>query len=132
MYDCSFGLSGAFFADTLIELLPQGGGGYVYIADDPDSHRCVVLKMISLGPKTSEMRLIHQKAITSEMAIGLVIAKESRYLVLYAEVFDWMDFYCIKMEYCSMGDLRHQFIKGRIFTEEVELIILFVIILNDF
>jgi serine/threonine protein kinase len=110
----------------LVELLPQGGGGYVYIADDPDSHTRVVLKLISLGPKTSEMRLTHQKAINSEMTIGLVIAKESRYLVLYAEVFDWMDFYCIKMEYCSMGDLQHQFKKRRVFTEKVYLIILFV------
>jgi hypothetical protein len=108
-----------FFADTLIKSLPQSGGGFVFVADDPDSHTQVVLKIIVLGPKTNETRLSRQKMITSEIAIGLFIAKECRYLVSYGEVFEWVDFFCIKMEYCSMGDLQHQFDSGRIFTEEV-------------
>jgi serine/threonine protein kinase len=133
MYDCSFGLCFVFFAVTLIKLLPQGGGGYVFVADDPDLHIHVVLKMISLGPKTSETRLTHQKMINSEITIGLIIAKESRYLILYFEVFEWMDFFCIKMEYCRLGDLQHQFDAGRIFTERVYCIFLFVAyVINNF
>jgi hypothetical protein len=79
----------------------------------------VVLKMIPLGPSGSEIRSSHEKMIRKEIDIGLIIAKKCRYLVSYSEVFEWMDFFCIKMEYYSIGDLQHQFDSGRVFTEEV-------------
>jgi serine/threonine protein kinase len=100
-------------------MLAQGGGGYVFVADDPDLHMEVVLKMIPLGPEGSENRSSFEKMIKREIEIGLIIAKKSRYLVSYIETFDWVDYFCIKMEYCRLGDLKHQFDSGRVFTEEV-------------
>jgi serine/threonine protein kinase len=103
----------------ITKLLHQGGGGYAFVADDPDLHMEVVLKMIPLGPVGSEARSSHEKMIKREIDIGLFIAKKSRYLVSYAETFEWVDYFCIKMEYCRLGDLQHQFDSGRVFTDEV-------------
>jgi serine/threonine protein kinase len=100
-------------------LLDEGGRGYVFVAHDPDLNVDVVLKMILLGPKESVTRISRQEMIDKEIKIGLVVAKESRFLVSYTEVFEWRDCFCIKMEYCILGDLQHQFDVGKIFTEEV-------------
>jgi hypothetical protein len=108
-----------FFADLITKLLKQGGGGgYVCVVNDPDLSMEVVLKIIPLGPAGSMERLSHEKMIKKEMEIGLIIAKKSRYLVLYTETFHWVDYFCIKMEYCRLGDLQYQFDSGRVFTEE--------------
>jgi serine/threonine protein kinase len=107
------------FVDQITKLLEEGGGGYVFVADDPDLRMEVVLKMIPLGPEGGKRRTSHEKMIKREMEIGLIIAKKSRYLVSYTETFDWVDYFCIKMEYCRLGDLQHQFDSGRVFTEEV-------------
>jgi hypothetical protein len=78
----------------------------------------VVLKMIPLGSVGSETRPSHEEMIKREINIGLIIAKKCRYLVSYAETFEWVDYFCIKMEYCKLGDLQHQFDCGRVFTEK--------------
>jgi serine/threonine protein kinase len=108
-----------FFVDQITKLLEQGGGGYVFVAEDPDLRVEVVLKMISLGPEGNTKRSSHEKMIKREMEIGLVIGKKTRYLVSYFETFDWVDYFCIKMEYCRLGDLQQQFDRGRVFTEVV-------------
>jgi serine/threonine protein kinase len=113
-----FNLRTPFFADLITKLLHQGSGGYAFVAYDPDLRMEVVLKMIPLGPVGSETRSSHEKMIKREIDIGLIIAKKSRYLVSYAETFDWVDYFCIKMEYCKLGDLQHQCDSGRVFTEE--------------
>jgi serine/threonine protein kinase len=114
-----------FFADVIKRSLEEGGGGYVFVADDPDLRVEVVLKMIPLGPEGSKKRTSHEKMIRREIEIGLIIAKKSRYLVSYAETFDWVDYFCIKMEYCRLGDLQQQFDSGRVFKEEAYLMPLF-------
>jgi serine/threonine protein kinase len=63
-----------------------------------------------------------------EMKVGLIISKESSHLVSHSEVFEWGDYFCIRMEYCCGGDLQDQFDKERIFTEEVYYLILYEII----
>jgi serine/threonine protein kinase len=78
-----------------------------------------VLKLIALGMKNSKTREINKKAIEKEIQIGMIVAKESPHLVSYSEVFEWQDYFCIKMEYCKMGDLQNQLNQNRIFTEEV-------------
>jgi serine/threonine protein kinase len=108
-----------FVSDVITKLLGQGGGGYAFVADDPDLHMEVVLKMIPLGPVGSEIRSSHERMVRREIDIGLIIAKKSRYLVSYTETFEWENYFCIKMEYCKLGDLQHQLDNGRIFTEKV-------------
>jgi serine/threonine protein kinase len=105
--------------DCITKLLHQGGGGFVYVAKDLLSQTEIVLKLIQLGPKGSESRSTLKKLIESEMKIGLMIAKKSEFLVSYLEIFESGDYFCIKMEYCSLGDLQHQMDIGRIFTEKV-------------
>jgi serine/threonine protein kinase len=105
--------------DCITKLLHQGGGGFVSVANDVDTQAEVVLKLLLLGPKGSESRSAHKKLIEREMRIGLIIAKESEFLVSYLEIFETEDFFCIKMEYCSLGDLQHQLDIGRVFTEKV-------------
>jgi hypothetical protein len=107
-----------FFSDLITKLLHQGGGGFAFVADDPDLRVEVVLKMIPLGPLGSEVRSSHEKMIRREIDIGLIIAKKCRNLVSYAETFEWMDYFCIKMEYCRLGDLQQQFDSGRVFKKE--------------
>jgi hypothetical protein len=75
--------------------------------------------MILLGPKGGESRSALKKLIEREIKIGLVIAKESEFLVSYLEIFESEDYFCIKMEYCILGDLQHQLDIGRVFTEKV-------------
>jgi hypothetical protein len=53
------------------------------------------------------------------MKVGMIVAKECDYLVSYSEIFEWGDYFCIKMEYCSKGDIQSELDKGRVFTEEV-------------
>jgi hypothetical protein len=115
---CSLHLHVKILSDLVTKLLNQGGRCYTFVAHDPDLRVDVVIKMILLGPKESEMRISRQKVIDKEIKIGLVVAKESRYLVSYTEVFEWMDCFCIKMEYCILGDLQRQFDAGKIFSEE--------------
>jgi hypothetical protein len=43
------------------------------------------------------------------------------------EVFEWGDYFCIKMEYCILGDVQQQLDNGKIFKEEVET---FIILIN--
>jgi hypothetical protein len=81
--------------------------------------------MIVLGPIGSETRIANEKMIKRDIDIGLFIAKKSRYLVSYDEAFEWMGYFCIKMEYCRLGDLQQQFDSGRVFTEKAYLIPLF-------
>jgi serine/threonine protein kinase len=72
-----------------------------------------------LGPKGDATRANNQKIIEKEIKVGMIVAKESSNLVSYSEIFECGDFFCIKMEYCSMGDLQNQLEQGHIFTEEV-------------
>jgi hypothetical protein len=51
----------------------------------------------------------------------MLIAKDCDFLISYWEVFEWGDFFCIKMEYCKLGDLQNQLDNERIFTEKVNL-----------
>jgi serine/threonine protein kinase len=88
----------------------------------------IVLKLIGLGPKGGNLRNNNQKVIRKEIEIGMMIAKECEYLVSYSEIFEWGDYFCIKMEYFENGDLETQFNKNRIFTEEVFLSFLFFIL----
>jgi serine/threonine protein kinase len=106
-------------ADCITKVLRRGGGGFVYVANDLDTQAEIVLKLIQLGPKGSESRSDNKKLIEREMKIGLIIAKESEFLVSYLEIFETEDCFCIKMEYCVLGDLQHQFDIGRVFTEKV-------------
>jgi hypothetical protein len=115
----------SFFADLITKLLHQGGGGFAFVANDPDLHVEVVLKMIVLGPVGGETRIANEKVIKRDIDIGLFIAKRSKYLVSYAETFEWVDYFCIKMEYCRLGDLQQQFDSGRVFKEEAYLMPLF-------
>jgi serine/threonine protein kinase len=112
----------------ITKLLHQGGGGYAFVADDPDLHVEVVLKMIPLGPVGSETRIENEKKIKRDIDIGLFIAKKSKHLVSYDEAFEWVDYFCIKMEYCRLGDLQRQLDSGRTFTEKAYLIPFFLII----
>jgi serine/threonine protein kinase len=106
-------------ADCITKILHQGGGGFVYVAKDSDTQAEVVLKLILLGPKGSESRSANKKLIEREMKIGLIFAKESEFLVSYLEIFESEDYFCIKMEYCILGDLQHQLDNSRVFTEKV-------------
>jgi hypothetical protein len=83
------------------------------VANDPDDNIDIVLKMIQLGPKDSESRSSHQKMIEKEIKVGMIVAKECNY------IFEWGDFFCIKMEYCINGDIEESLSKGRIFSEIV-------------
>jgi serine/threonine protein kinase len=75
--------------------------------------------MIVLGPKGNASRTSNRKTIEKEIKVGMIIAKECPHLISYSEVFEWGDYFCIKMEYCKMGDLENQLNQKRIFTEEV-------------
>jgi serine/threonine protein kinase len=105
--------------DYITRLLHEGGGGFVYVANDLDKQAEIVLKLIQLGPKGNESRSALKKLIEREMKIGLIIAKESEFLVSYLEIFESEDYFCIKMEYCSLGDLQHQLDVGKVFAEKV-------------
>jgi hypothetical protein len=100
-------------------LLPQGGGGFVFVAKDSEVDEEIVLKLIQLGPKGNESRESYRKALEKEMRIGLIIANECKFLVSYSDIFGYGDYFCIKMEYCVLGDLRHQLDAGKVFTEDV-------------
>jgi serine/threonine protein kinase len=99
--------------------LGHGGGGYALVVIDPDLHSEFVLKLIVLGRKGSDLRLKHQKMIEKEIRVGMIVAKESFHLVSYIEIFEWEYCFCIKMEYCSNGDVQKQLDEGHAFTEEV-------------
>jgi hypothetical protein len=86
---------------------------------DSGTDREIVIKLIGLGDKGSEWGSTHEKMIEKEIKIGLMIAKESKFVVSYLDIFEWEDYFCIKMEYCILGDLEHQLNLGKIFTEEV-------------
>jgi serine/threonine protein kinase len=109
--------------DLTKKALGQGGSGFVFVAEDGDDKIEIALKLIPLGPKGSEEREMNQKEIEKEMKIGMIVAKESPFLVSYSEIFEWGDYFCIKMEYCQLGDLQTQIDKKRIFTELVKILI---------
>jgi hypothetical protein len=54
-----------------------------------------------------------------EMKVGLIVAKECKYLISYSEVFEWRDGFCIKMEYCNDGDFQSALDNKKSFTEEI-------------
>jgi hypothetical protein len=105
--------------DVINGQLTDGGGGLAFVINDPDLHLEFVLKMIVLGPKGNALRIDIQKKIEKEIRVGMMIGKKSPHLVLYSEIFEWGDYFCIKMEYCKMGDLQNQLNQKRVFTEEV-------------
>jgi serine/threonine protein kinase len=107
--------------DLIKKELIHGGSGFAFVVDDPDLHLEFVLKLIMLGSKKSVSRTKNQKMIEKEMKVGMIVAKECSHLVSYSEIFEWGDYFCIKMEYCEMGDLQNQLDQNRIFTEEVNL-----------
>jgi serine/threonine protein kinase len=105
--------------DIVSKQLAAGGSGLAYVATDPDLNTEIVLKLILLGPKGSASRTTNQKTIEKEIKVGMMVANECFHLVSYSEVFEWGDYFCIKMEYCKGGDLQDQIEKGHIYTEEV-------------
>jgi hypothetical protein len=79
-----------------------------------------ILKLIVLRTKNNESGNNNNKElIEKEMKIGMIVAKESDFLVSNLEIFEWEDYFCIKMKYCSKGDIQSKFEEGRTFTEEV-------------
>jgi serine/threonine protein kinase len=52
----------------------------------------------------------------------MFVAKECDHLISYWEIFEWENYFCIKMEYCENGDIQKEIDKGRIFSEEVEIL----------
>jgi hypothetical protein len=73
-----------------------------------------------LGRKGTEFRDLNKKMIEKEIRVGMIVAKECEYLISYSEIFDWEDYFCIKMEYCSAGDIKKQIIDShRVFTQDV-------------
>jgi serine/threonine protein kinase len=99
--------------------LKHGGGGFVYVANDPDGNLEIVLKLIILGAKKNEAGNNNKELMEKEMKVGMIVAKECDFLVSYLEIFEWEDYLCMKMEYCLKGDIESKFEEGRIFTEEV-------------
>jgi serine/threonine protein kinase len=95
--------------------------GHVYIVEDPDMIINAVLKLILLEPNGSEneSKKNFQRMIERITKIGKLITKECDYFVSYLEVFEWKNFFCIKMEYFNNGSLQFQIDNKRIFTEEV-------------
>jgi serine/threonine protein kinase len=121
------------FSEPVLDLIKKelihGGSGFAFVVDDPDLHLEFVLKLIMLGSKESASRAKNQKMIQKEMSVGMVVAKECSHLVSYSEIFEWSDYFCIKMEYCELGDLQNQLDQNRVFTEEVNLS--FSILINN-
>jgi serine/threonine protein kinase len=107
------------FVDLINKVLTHGAAGYTFVVHDPDLQDEFVLKLIPFGPEDSPSRNNNKKTIEKEMKVGLIVAKESKFLVQYSEIFQWGDFFCIKMEYCCQGDLQNQLDNGKFFTEEV-------------
>jgi serine/threonine protein kinase len=103
----------------ITKLLTQGGGGFAFVAKDAEVDEEVVLKLIQLGPKGNESRKTFQKELEREMKIGLIIASQCKFLISYSEIFEYGDYFCIRMEYCVLGDLKHQLDSGKVFAEEV-------------
>jgi serine/threonine protein kinase len=101
--------------DTIKRFLHQGLGVEVYVVEDPDLNTNVVIKVFDFNTEESEIII---KMFKKETEVGLRV-KESRYFVHYLEQFKSENYWCIKMEYCSEGDIKKQIYNGRIFTEEV-------------
>jgi hypothetical protein len=105
---------------VILRELNHNERGCVCVANDPDiANLEIVLKLIILGAKDSESRNRNKETIEKEMKIGMIVAKECDYLVSYSEIFEWGDYFCIKMEYCLKGVIQSELDKKRIFTEEV-------------
>jgi serine/threonine protein kinase len=113
------------YPDLVKKELEHGVSGYVYVVEDPVDHVEAVLKLIPLGPRNGDRRMENQKTIEKEIKVGLLVARECPHLVSYWETFEWRDFFCIKMEYCQMGDLENRVKKDYIFSEEVQFFFLF-------
>jgi serine/threonine protein kinase len=107
------------FVDLVNKILTHGASGFTFVVLDPDLHDEFVLKLIPFGPEESLSRTNNKKTIEKEIKVGLIVAKESKFLVQYSEIFQWEDFFCIKMEYCRQGDLQNQLDNEKFFTEEV-------------
>jgi hypothetical protein len=104
--------------DTIKQELHHGAT-FVFVVDDPDINEDVVLKLIPLSLDGNESTKKYQKMIEKEIKVGMLISKECKYLVSYLEIFEWKNFFCIKMEYFRNRDIKFQLDNGRIFTEEV-------------
>jgi hypothetical protein len=85
--------------DCITKLLHQGGGGFVFVANDSDTQCEVVLKLIVFRPKGSEARFAHKKFIEREIKIRFIIAKESEFFLSYFEIFETEHSFRIKMQY---------------------------------
>jgi serine/threonine protein kinase len=103
-------------------LLAQGSSGLTFVAidDNEENEGEVVLKMMLLGKKDSPEGDSISKKIKNEIEIGMIISKDCPFLVSYFQTFEWGEYFCIKMEYCKLGDLQDQLNSKRIFTEEVK------------
>jgi serine/threonine protein kinase len=119
------------YLDLVKEELHHGGMGLAYVVDDPDVGGEAVLKLIPLGAKNSEARVQNQIIIEREIKVGILIAKECPQLVSYSETFEWGDYFCIKMEYCKVGDLQNRLKSGYVFSEEVQFFFLFAFLLFE-
>jgi hypothetical protein len=75
--------------DLTKKSLGQGGSGFAFVAKDEDEEMEIVLKLIPLGPKGSKEREVSQKMIEKEIKIGMIIAKETSFLISYSEIFEW-------------------------------------------
>jgi serine/threonine protein kinase len=107
------------FVDLIKKIIGHGGAGFVYVAEDQNSHIKVALKLIYLGTKGGSSRSDYKKTIEKEVKVGIVVARECKFLASYLESFEWEDYFCIKMEYYRFGDIQYQLDTGRVFTEDV-------------
>jgi serine/threonine protein kinase len=113
--------------DLVRKELEHGGMGLVYVVDDPDIGGEAVLKLIPLGAKNSEARVQNHIIIEREIKVGILISKECPQLVSYSETFEWGNYFCIKMEYCKVGDLQNRLKKRHVFSEEVQFFFFFFV-----
>jgi serine/threonine protein kinase len=108
------------YLDSITKMLKQGGAGFTYVAKDEEADLEIVLKLIFIGINNdNETKNNKRDTISKEIELGMMISKGCDYLILYSEIFNWKNYICIKMEYCSNGDLQTELDKERIFTEEV-------------
>jgi serine/threonine protein kinase len=113
------------YLDLITKMLKQTGAGFTCVAKDEEADLEIVLKLVFIGVY-KETKNKNREIINKEIEIGIMISKGCDYLISYSEVFEWKDFFCFKMEYCSNGDLQTELDKERIFTEEVLILFYFI------